>query len=408
MGCAQGVEMAPPPFHEKYVLTQRLGTGTYASVYAAVKEDVEINLATSLADDAADTQDVAVAVKVIELTARRPSRASLEVVKLDEGIVQAATQEERILRRVSGHPNVIRFVEAMQGRSLAYIVMERCCCSMLQGLERMPVLSECTLAPVFQQMLQGIAAVHAAGVAHRDIKPDNFLFAEDGTLKLCDFGLSEVCGMNGLKGEFGTLPYMAPEMLTGATYDLKVDVWSVAAIFYVLLYGKFPYRARSTKAMEASIRSGSPALDFWPASALQVRSGVSRESGSFMEMLMQRSPSKRPAAREALNHGFLTSSSPRTRSDLSLKPMLELAKQGGAFGAPSKAKAVAGMDLQLTTLQERCHGRTAWCRDVQEAQSKVVSQTCRSSITSTTSTASSEGSDLSSELDSICTHTSAK
>jgi len=90
-----------------------------------------------------------------------------------------------------------------------------------------------------------------------------------------------------------------------------------------------------------------------------------------------------------------------------LKPMLELAKQHGAFSAPSKAKDVTGMDMHMTSLQERCHGSTAWCLDMQEAHSKVISRRCRSSITSTASTASSAGGgDLSCELDSGSSQTS--
>merc|ERR1719277_2233465 len=104
-----------------------------------------------------------------------------------------------------------------------------------------------------------------------------------------------------------------------------------------------------------------------------------------MEMVLQRSSSKRPSAKEALDHGFLTSASPRTRSDLCLKPMLGLAKQIGTFGAPTKPKAVTGMDLQLTTMQERCHGRTAWCRLVEEANRQVVDEKRRSSVASNTS-----------------------
>merc|ERR1719210_1648429 len=126
-------------------------------------------------------------------------------------------------------------------------------------------------------------------------------------MKLCDFGLSEVCGLSGLKGEFGTLPYMAPEMLLGqSTYDVKVDVWSVGSVFYVLLFGKYPYMGRSVKAIGSSIRSGNPAMDFWPARQLEIKQGSSRTAGSFMQMLMQRSPAKRPMAKDALSDPFLS------------------------------------------------------------------------------------------------------
>merc|ERR1719189_2933468 len=98
------------------------------------------------------------------------------------------------MHRVSGHPNIVRLVEGFREDGLGYIIMERCDQTFLAGLEQMPRLTACTFVDPFRQMLQGLAAVHAAGIVHRDVKPDNFLLMHDSTVKLADFGLSVVLG----------------------------------------------------------------------------------------------------------------------------------------------------------------------------------------------------------------------
>merc|ERR1712127_815217 len=106
---------------------------------------------------------------------------------------------------------------------------------LLQALDRAPKLNECTYRRIFREMLQALAAVHAAGIVHRDIKHDNFLCAGPReTVKLCDFGLSGTldAGTVGLVGHNGTPPFMAPEMLRGGSYGGSVDIWGVGVIAY--------------------------------------------------------------------------------------------------------------------------------------------------------------------------------
>merc|ERR1719296_155521 len=108
--------------------------------------------------------------------------------------------------------------------------MERCELTLWAALDDMPTVSYQALARPFRGMLAGIAAVHSAGVVHRDIKPDNFICTARGrTVKLCDFGLAGLLceDVVGLTGIYGTAPFLSPEMLKKLAYGTKTDVWSL-------------------------------------------------------------------------------------------------------------------------------------------------------------------------------------
>ncbi|KAJ2517072.1 hypothetical protein H4217_004181 [Coemansia sp. RSA 1939] len=100
----------------------------------------------------------------------------------------------------------------------------------------------------FKQMCEGIAHLHSLGVCHRDIKSENLLLDAHNTIKLTDFGVADVFRMaweekvRKSRGLCGSLPYIAPEMHTGKSYDgRKVDVWSTAIVYYTMVYSTIPW-----------------------------------------------------------------------------------------------------------------------------------------------------------------------
>jgi len=162
-------------------------------------------------------------------------------------------------------------------------------------------------------------------VAHRDVKPDNFL-AVDGrpagspglgfTVKLCDFGLSGRVSSppaRELLGVFGTTPYIAPEVLAHERYSTKADMWSLGATAFVLVYGRWPYMPGPDQHFDAAIRSrilaGTPAPCFRSDPGLPQ---VFSQCRGWVRALLQRLPSDRPSANEALQH--------RTRRRLAVPP----------------------------------------------------------------------------------------
>lgn len=335
-------------FHQAHVLAEKLGTGAFAQVYAAQRHPNK--------DCKDDPQEVA--VKIADLRVR-PSRTHV----VDMRLRSFAEKEALLLRRVSGQTHCVRFVDAYIEGHFSYLVMEKCAMSLFRALDRSQ-LTEYVLATVFRQMLQAIASIHALGIVHRDIKPDNFLCTGDlatGAVKLCDFGLAESITPTRpeLKGQHGTAPFMSPEMLGGDAYATKTDVWSFGVVCYVLLLGKFPYQPLepTSKAMKAAVLSGQPAPDFTPAPRARATASlrkmpVSERAVDFMRQLLDRKPEARPASSVALKSAWLhlKPSLEEQQCAPSLRSRLAAAKRVGAFSLPDP-EADGLMEQELTALQ---------------------------------------------------------
>ncbi|HEV7557360.1 MAG TPA: protein kinase, partial [Kofleriaceae bacterium] len=116
----------------------------------------------------------------------------------------------------------------------------------------------------------GLAAIHAAGLVHRDIKPGNLL-VDGERLRIADFGLA----VREPDGAFaGTLPYIAPELLAGGAADVASDVYALFATAYEAITGDRPYRELDRRALQAAAEHGQPD---WPAHVpMRVRRVVER------------------------------------------------------------------------------------------------------------------------------------
>ena len=106
-------------------------------------------------------------------------------------------------------------------------------------------ISEKRAKALSHQIATALYYLHSFGIAHRDLKPENILMVtdtDDADLKIVDFGLSKIIGPNESSVDpFGTMSYVAPEILLAKPYGKEVDVWSLGVITYLLLCQVLPF-----------------------------------------------------------------------------------------------------------------------------------------------------------------------
>jgi serine/threonine-protein kinase len=180
-------------------------------------------------------------------------RLALKVMRADlarEGDLGARFIQEARAAALIGHPNVVQITDFGQTPSGApYFVME-----LLDGTPLSMLIRQGGPPPVaqsvriLQQVAAGLSAAHAAGVIHRDLKPDNIHVTSSGLVKILDFGVAKVAGAGRLTRAgmvFGTPHYMSPEQATGGAVDHRSDIYALGIIMYELFTGRVPFEADS-------------------------------------------------------------------------------------------------------------------------------------------------------------------
>jgi serine/threonine-protein kinase len=162
----------------------------------------------------------------------------------DSQFKQRFIQEARSAARLA-HPNVVNVFDQGQDDDSAYLVMEY-----LPGITLRDLLQEHgALTPeqtidITEAVLAGLAAAHKAGIVHRDLKPENVLLADDGRIKIGDFGLARAASANTATGAalLGTIAYLSPELVTRGVADTRSDIYAVGIMMYEMLTGEQPYK----------------------------------------------------------------------------------------------------------------------------------------------------------------------
>jgi serine/threonine protein kinase len=129
-------------------------------------------------------------------------------------------------------------MERLVGRSLA------------DKLSREGLVAPGLALPVFTGVCGALAAAHAKGVVHRDLKPGNIFLCEDGTSKVLDFGMSKLSAAESLTQAgytLGTPEYMAPEQCIGAAVEARTDIYALGVLMYEALTGELPIIASSRR-----------------------------------------------------------------------------------------------------------------------------------------------------------------
>src|SRR5579862_3371109 len=167
----------------------------------------------------------------------------------DTNFVDRFRAEAKSLARLN-HPNITTLYSLIPDGKNLYMVMELVRGHTLDDIlaKRNAPLDVRESLAIIAQAADGLAYAHSMGVIHRDIKPSNLMVAENGVLKIMDFGIARVRGSQRLTRSgsiVGTLAYMAPEQLRGEEGDEACDLYSLAIVLYEMLTGTPPFSANS-------------------------------------------------------------------------------------------------------------------------------------------------------------------
>jgi eukaryotic-like serine/threonine-protein kinase len=254
----------------RYRLERAIGHGGMATVYLA--RDTEL--------------DRPVALKLLA-----------EHLAGDAAFRSRLLREARLAARLS-HPNVVGVYDVGEAEGRPYIVMEyvegRTLADLLR--ERGP-LRPAEGAALARQASRGLAHAHAAGLVHRDVKPQNLLLGGDGTLKVADFGIAraaETTALTQVGTVLGTAAYLAPEQAAGEEVTAAADIYSLGAVLYELLTGRPPYSFDSIAELAEKQAKGAiaPVSELAPEVPDRLEDAVMRS--------LARNPAYRPASAEEL------------------------------------------------------------------------------------------------------------
>jgi Tol biopolymer transport system component/tRNA A-37 threonylcarbamoyl transferase component Bud32 len=230
----------------RYEIRSQLGAGGMGEVYLA--EDTELGRS--------------VAIKILPAD-----------VAADQQRMNRFVQEARAASALS-HPNILAIHEIGWDGASRFIAMEYVEGETLrQRMARAPMklgdLLDCVI-----QTASALSAAHAAGVVHRDIKPDNIMLRSDGYVKVLDFGLAKLArdGAGATDAEaptralvntnpgtvMGTVVYMSPEQARGQETDARADVWSLGVVLYEMITGRQPFAGETSSHVVVSILEREP------------------------------------------------------------------------------------------------------------------------------------------------------
>lgn len=170
-----------------------------------------------------------------------------------DALLTAQFEKEAALTARVNHPNVVRVYSTGKAHGMFYIAMELVDCGSLDSvMEEKGRLPEVEVLQVGIQVAEGLEAATRAGLIHRDIKPGNILFAENGRAKIVDFGLALQSNQAEANlGEiWGTPFYVSPETLASKPEDFRSDMYALGSSLWHALTGVPPYPSTSTSIHE--------------------------------------------------------------------------------------------------------------------------------------------------------------
>ncbi len=208
----------------------------------------------------------------------------------NEEFIRRFKNESKAIAMLS-HPNIVKVYDVSFGDMIQYIVMEYIDgITLKEYIDRQGIIEWKDALHLTTQILKALQHAHECGIVHRDIKPQNIMLLQDGTIKVTDFGIarfSDKATRTMTEQAIGSVHYIAPEQARGDVTDGKTDIYSVGVMLYEMLTGKLPFDG------DSAVTVALMQLQSTPKSPREVNPGIP----IGLEQITMKAMQKQPASR---------------------------------------------------------------------------------------------------------------
>ena len=264
-------------FNDYYEIKERLGKGIFGEVKLGINKKTGKK----------------VAIKIIN---------KLSLIREED---KQLIKSEIDIMKLCNHPNIVKLLDYFENSYNFYIVMEYINGGTLKEYLNKHYfnLSEYQIANIIIQIANGLKYLHNYGIIHRDLKPANIMLmntTDNIVIKIMDFGLSKIAGpKEGLFEGYGSLTYVAPEILKKEPYNKEIDIWSLGIILYYMFVGHFPFEGNKEEIIAKNIIFQDLVFEF------EEWENRSKKVINLIEKSLEKKPYKRINIDDFLKHPWI-------------------------------------------------------------------------------------------------------